>query len=53
MAPGTGVEDMAEKGPSAPGGSTATPERREPGPFPGDFTLVHPASPPRPVPPPG
>lgn len=38
VAPGPGLEDMAEKGPSAAGGSAVTPAGRELGPFPGGST---------------
>lgn len=38
VAPGPGLEDMAEKGPSAAGGSAATPARGELGPFSGGST---------------
>lgn len=41
MAPGPGLEDMAEKGPSAAGGPTAAPAGRHLGPFPGGSTSLH------------
>lgn len=50
MAPGAGLEDMAEKGPPAAGGSATTPARRQLGPFPGSSTLLHLASLPKPEP---
>lgn len=54
MAARTGVEDMAGKGLSVLGGSTAaTPERRQLCSSPGDFTSCHPDSLPKPVSPTG
>lgn len=41
VAPGPGLEDMAEKGPSAAGGPTAAPAGRHLGPFPGGSTSLH------------